>query len=228
MRLNPAPAGRRQKGLSLVELMVGIAVGLFVLAGATMLVATQLGDNRRLLLETQLQQDLRATMDIVTRELRRAGASPEASSSNIWRPDRQPARTLAIAAVQIAGDGSEVTFRHRRMGAEGPYGFRWADGRIRSLLIDNWQELTDPNVMRITAFNVEQENESTEALPCPRLCADGSADCWPIVTIRTLTVRIEAESVSDPSIRRAQSSQVRLRNDILGLNTDPSHPLCPA
>lgn len=59
--------GARQRGLSLVELMVGITVGLFVVAAAATLVANQLSDNRRLLLETQVQQDLRATMDIITR-----------------------------------------------------------------------------------------------------------------------------------------------------------------
>ena len=53
--------------------MVGVAIGLFVVAAATMLVATQLSDNRRLMLETQVQQDLRATADIIARELRRAG-----------------------------------------------------------------------------------------------------------------------------------------------------------
>ena len=51
--------------------MVGVAVGLFVVAAASMLVATQLSDNRRLTLETQVQQDLRAAADIITRELRR-------------------------------------------------------------------------------------------------------------------------------------------------------------
>ena len=64
---------RRQRGLSIVELMVGVAIGLFVVAAATMLVSTQLSDNRRLMLETQVQQDLRASADIITRELRRAG-----------------------------------------------------------------------------------------------------------------------------------------------------------
>ena len=49
-----------QRGLTLVELMVGLAVGLFVLAGATLVVSSQLNDNRTLLLETQIQQDLRA------------------------------------------------------------------------------------------------------------------------------------------------------------------------
>ena len=69
----------RMRGLSLVELMVGVAVGLFVVAAAALMASGQLSDNRRLLLETQLQQDLRATVDIVTRELRRTGywASPQ-------------------------------------------------------------------------------------------------------------------------------------------------------
>ena len=63
------------RGLSLIELMVGIAVGLFIVAAATVLVSGQLGENRRLMLDTQLQQDLRATADIITRELRRANAN---------------------------------------------------------------------------------------------------------------------------------------------------------
>jgi type IV pilus assembly protein PilW len=41
---------RGQRGLSIVELMVGVAIGLFVVAGAAMLLSTQLSDNRQLLL----------------------------------------------------------------------------------------------------------------------------------------------------------------------------------
>jgi type IV pilus assembly protein PilW len=65
----PRPA----RGLSIIELLIGIAIGLFVLAGATMVASNQLTDNRRLLLETQIQQDLRAAMDIIARDLRRGG-----------------------------------------------------------------------------------------------------------------------------------------------------------
>jgi len=60
-------------GLSIVELLVGIAIGLFILAGATLVTSTQLSNNRLLLLETQIQQDLRSTADLITRELRRSG-----------------------------------------------------------------------------------------------------------------------------------------------------------
>jgi type IV pilus assembly protein PilW len=62
-----------QHGLSIVELMIGIAIGLFILAGATLVLTTQLGDNRRLLLEAQVQQDLRAAAELISRDIRRAG-----------------------------------------------------------------------------------------------------------------------------------------------------------
>ena len=76
--------------------MVGIALGLFVVAASTALVANQLGDNRRLLLETQVQQDLRASMDIITRQMRRAGATTPANveAGAASAPYRRAARRL--------------------------------------------------------------------------------------------------------------------------------------
>ena len=75
MRMMQPGSGRRRaaRGFSLVELMVGIAVGMFVVAAAAIMTSGQLTENRRLLLETQLQQDLRAAADIVARDLRRTG-----------------------------------------------------------------------------------------------------------------------------------------------------------
>ena len=64
---------RPNAGLSIVELMIGIAIGLFIVAGATLMLTTQLGDNRRLLLEAQVQQDLRTAADMISRDIRRAG-----------------------------------------------------------------------------------------------------------------------------------------------------------
>jgi len=218
----------RQRGLSLVELLVGISVGLFVLAGATLLLSTQLGDNRRLLLETQLQQDLRATMDIITRELRRAGVNTDQAVNNVWQPGFAGALNNALAPVTLAEDGSEIVYRYRRLGAEGPYGFRFADGRIRSLIGGNWQELTDAAVMTVTDFSVVEEEEAVERLPCPKACSADPDDvsCWPTLTVRTFSVSIEVQSVSEPALRRSQNSRVRVRNDRLGFNNGAA--LCPA
>ena len=69
------PVSRRgQRGLSLVELLVGLALGLLVVAGGAALLARQhLREHRALLLEARLMQDLRTAADLVARDLRRAG-----------------------------------------------------------------------------------------------------------------------------------------------------------
>ena len=62
-----------QRGLSIVELMVGIAVGMFLVAGAVTMFVGNLTSSRQLLVEARVNQDLRATVDLISRDLRRAG-----------------------------------------------------------------------------------------------------------------------------------------------------------
>jgi prepilin peptidase dependent protein B len=69
----PSMRLRRQRGLSIIELMVGVAIGMFIIGGAIKLFVDMFGNNRRLLIETRVNQDLRATADIIARDLRRAG-----------------------------------------------------------------------------------------------------------------------------------------------------------
>ncbi len=232
MPLNHRIGSALQRGLSLVELMVGITVGLFVLAGATLLVSTQLGDNRRLLLETQIQQDLRASMDIMTRELRRAGSVPNAAAAHVWQPGFPVAAPSVLTNITLAEDGKSIEFRYRRGGAEGPYGYRWDEdgGRIQTQVgAGNWQELTDTSVMQVTDFSVVAEDEAVEQVPCARACSADPNDtaCWPTITVRTYSLTLAVQSSTDPAVQRRQSSRVRLRNDLLGYNGAPG-VLCPA
>lgn len=70
----------RQKGFSLVESMVGITLGLFVVTGALVLMSTMTKNNRDLMVETRLIQDLRTSSDLVARDIRRAGYWASAAS----------------------------------------------------------------------------------------------------------------------------------------------------
>ncbi|MDP1534074.1 MAG: prepilin-type N-terminal cleavage/methylation domain-containing protein [Rubrivivax sp.] len=228
-RLSPA---LRQRGLSLVEMMVGVAVGLFVVAAAAMLVATQLSDNRRLLLETQVQQDLRASLDIVTRELRRAGALTAEVAQVGLASGGAGGQTNAFGAVTPTdANASETGFSYMRMaGEEGPYGFKLEGGAIKTRLGGaGWQELTDPNTLRITEFTVTAQNAAPIQLPCPRLCADGGTGCWPTVVVREFVVQVTGQAVGDAAVRRSLRSTVRLRNDWVRFN-DAANPIaaCPA
>jgi type IV pilus assembly protein PilW len=230
MRFAAIPSRRRigQRGLSLVEMMVGITVGLFIVAAATMLVTTQLGDNRRLLLETQVQQDLRATADIITRELRRAGYWAGAQQS-YW----YPASSTGIpknprAGVSLTGI-DEVTYAYDRdINNSGPYGFKLESGRVKTFLGGSWQELTDWNVLRVTALTIAEQDGPPTLLPCPRECVGGGTACWPTLTVREIVVTITGQAANDAAVQRTVSSRVRLRNDLVAFN-DAANPndICP-
>lgn len=61
------------RGLGIVEMLVGLALGLFVIVGALIMFSNFTNDSRLLVQDTRVQQDLRATADLITRDLRRAG-----------------------------------------------------------------------------------------------------------------------------------------------------------
>jgi type II secretory pathway pseudopilin PulG len=231
--MRPAGPAAGQRGLSLVELMVGIAVGLFVVAAAAMLVSTQLNENRRLLLETQVQQDLRAAADIITRELRRAGHWPDAAEFVWFEEPTIPQDNPNGALTLDADEPATVGFTYwRRPGEDGPYGFKREGHVLKTLLgAGGWQELTDGNTLRITSFTVTLRPPPPASLtmpvPCPNLCPAGGTDCWPVrtLTVRELLVDIQGEAVVDPMVKRRVQSVVRLRNDLV--SADPS-AACPA
>lgn len=64
---------KQQAGLSLIELMIGILVGLIVVAGAVNVFTGNLRSSSQNISLSRLNQDLRAMMDIMARDIRRAG-----------------------------------------------------------------------------------------------------------------------------------------------------------
>ena len=227
----------RQRGLSIVELMVGVTIGMFILAGTTMMLTTQLGDNRRLLLEAQMQQDMRAAADMIARDIRRAGYWAQAYRQ-IW-PDDPAAPPMAnpyrVMTPAAAADGSTSVVYNRSTDEEDgrnigtddnavdlvagrtreQVGFQLNEGRqtIDYLVGDNnWQALTDPAVMRVTQFNLII---TARDLPCVGACPIGPGGCPLRQSARDVTVTIVAQAVHEPAVQRSLQDNIRLRNDVL-------------
>ena len=225
----------RQRGLSLVELMVGIAVGMFVVAAASTLVATQLFDNRRLLLEVQVQQDLRATADIITRDLRRIGSwgFVTTASDGVWTLGAQAVPNSTPTDVALSGGAGASKLEYsssRTVGTTGPYGFWLVGGVLKSQLgTAGWQPMTDENTMTVTSFNITEQSEPAIRVACPKRCTDGTQACWPTVVVRSLVVDISGKSATDDTVKRSVRSVVRVRNDQVKFN-DILNPdaACPA
>jgi type IV pilus assembly protein PilW len=63
----------KSRGVTLIELLVGVAVGLIVVSGAIYLFGTAARSNRVTLTSAHLDQDLRAAMALLVNDIRRAG-----------------------------------------------------------------------------------------------------------------------------------------------------------
>jgi type IV pilus assembly protein PilW len=207
-------SGRHQQGLSLVELMVGIAIGLMIVATAGTLMSHQLNDARRLGIETQVEQDLRTAADLIARDLRRTGYSPNAASGNPYAEvvagdAAEPSHAVGYARALDADD--EVAARERS-------GVKLDNGTLKLLLGDSgWQAITDPEVVTVTRFDVAL---TTHSLPLAGACdcpAAAAAPCPPVQELRVAHIELAGVATRDPRVRRSLQADVRLRNDrILG------------
>ena len=233
---NSPSVRRRQSGLSIVELMVGVAIGLVITAAATLIMSGQLIENRRLLTETQLQQDLRAATDIMAREMRRAGGSSEVMSlASIWFPgspvvvNNQMAQlTRVVSPTAVVFDYFPGPFVGNPSTSLGLSQFSLQSTVIKTDIGGGAQDLTDGNVMRVTAFTPTVTTDSSAAivLPCPNVCTGGGTACWPRFEVRRAHIDVEAEARRDATVKRAISSTVRLRNDRV-LIPQPAPPAPP-
>ena len=62
----------RQKGMTLMELLVAGFISIIVSSGMVILMASTLGTGTQTIKMTQLSEEMRSAMQIMTRELRRA------------------------------------------------------------------------------------------------------------------------------------------------------------
>ena len=212
---------RRSRGLSMIELLVGTAIGLIIVAAGTVVVVHHARENRALVIEARLMQDLRTAADIVSRDLRRAGYWA-AAASGVRSDDGSAVVANPYAAVRpdtAASDAVRLSFSRDAsendvVDSNEQFGFRLRNGAIELQLgSSNWQALTDPATLAVTAFSVEPHTEETSlAAFCAEPCAAGSLVCPPRQQVRSYAVAISGRSMLDTNVRRSLLSSVRLRN----------------
>jgi prepilin peptidase dependent protein B len=229
---------RHQRGMTLVELMVGIAVGLFVVAGATKLLVDNLTNNRRMLVETRVNQDLRSAADLIVRDLRRAGYWQGASAVVTGATVLNPYSAIANTTTDLTT--GELTFTYDRDGNSivdngDRSGFRVNTGMLQILNGANgWQPVTDSGSMEIVAPATLTVTTKTVVLSssCPCLttlaCTPGSFKdpdpdtgatginyaTRPRVTVHDYELRLTGRAPSpNTNVRRSIRETVRVRND---------------
>lgn len=231
-----------QRGMSIIEMLVGVAVGLIVLTGAIKLMSDTLGSNRRLLLETRVNQDLRAAADLIVRDLRRAGywnnaVSGMFSTTGATAPAPNPYREIKL-------ESNELKYSFARDGNDTVDTTEWAGYRLNEGVLEflasrdsaddseQWQPLTDPKVLRVTTLTINPLATPRVVelytycacltrLTCVAADFEGSGpyvSTRPRMTIRQFDIVVAGEAVHDPAVRREIRQSVRVRNDRLDGN----------
>lgn len=219
--------------MSIVELLIGVTIGLFILLGATTMFANNITNSRQILLESRINQDLRATMDLLVREVRRGGywgnsiAGATASATSNGASESNPYAAVAVS-------GSEIDYAYTRDTTENnvldvdseQFGFKLntTSHAVQMLFGGTWQTLTNTDIVRITALTITPTVTTIDIRDaCAKTCTDtvisptvptDTQNC-PRVKVRTYNVVLTGQSVSNSAIIRTLESQVRVRNDAM-------------
>jgi Tfp pilus assembly protein PilW len=114
-----------QRGLSLVEMMVALAVGMVVVSGALVLAASSMTASRDNIRMSFLNQELRNVMNLMTNDLRRAsywGGAVDATrvssvSTLVFSSNAIGAATLASALMATMSDALVDSLGAKAVGA---------------------------------------------------------------------------------------------------------------
>ncbi len=166
-----------QAGVSLVELMVGSAVGLIVIAATVATYITIARSGSEILASAKLNAELRAAMDMMIRDIRRAGSWTATQASREDGPNPFTLRTGAlITDINIFDSGKVVEFSYNGSflgSANGTvFGYRMADNALKvlqcnidaspstlcntgAIVASGWEKLTDDDNVVITSLSFQ-------------------------------------------------------------------------
>lgn len=216
---------RYQGGFSLMESVVSLSISLVVTAAMVALMSNSLGNTSRIVNMTKLSDDLRSTMQMLTRDVRRA--SYTAGAFECYANDKcfSDGTVTMAGDIVINNDENCFTFQLDRghdtnsmNDASG--GFRlvmdddigvlqmWANDDVGTPDCDavddnNWVAVTNRATMNITDFNVDDALSYTEV--------SGTLS----QRVRKIRFRVDAALVAAPNVTRRMEDVISIRNDFV-------------
>lgn len=219
---------KKQAGVSLVEMMIGLALSLIVTSSMVALMGNSLGSASRIIQMTQLSDDLRNSMSMVTRDLRRANYSANAVFCYGNADCATDGSAPQVGDITVVTD-SCLTFNLDRdldgdATEDGAGGFRLADrGGVGFLEMwagdadpdcdaaddadgDDWIPLTDPEFVNIDVFTIDDSETFFDDLT---VAGGGSLR----QVTRVVHFNLGGSLLLEPTIRRQIEDEIRVRNN---------------
>lgn len=209
-------------GFSLVELMISIVVGLVVVGGVISIFSSTIKSHSDNLKMTRLNQELRVAMDMMVRDIRRAGYRGDAAVALLTPSGQNPytnsSNNLSIGTACIAftyDANSNYSAAAPTVENGDIFGFRLQNSAIQSRYggggtgcnTGNWEAITDGNTVNITTLNFAFTPNPPPQIPVTNVTGA-------VRVIRGVTITLTGQLVgSNPVIARTLTETVRVQND---------------
>jgi hypothetical protein len=233
--LHPAAARRQQRGLSLMETMIAMSVGLVVTAAMITMMANTMGSGTRTIEMSRLQQEMRAVMQLVTRDVRRSAYNAEAilCFGNLDCSSDGTFPSGLAGDLVLNSDNDCVIFEMDRdhngdPTDDPPGGFRletnndgvgiiqmWTGSNDPGCGSDNngWVSVTDPAFVDVTEFLACLDIDADDA-QCSGLMEDGTADPNMPASL-SYEELVDDDSGGSPVYQRVRKLQLRISANLV-------------
>ena len=194
------------RGFTLIELMISMVIGLIILSVVLTMFVSMVKSDSDNMKSIRLNQELRAAMSLITRNIRRAGANQNSAVNSITTPPTNPFQGLTRAKNEQGMDDTCVIFSYdANDGSNELYGYRFdfsnktVETRKAGAVCNatsNWEAITDEDLVTITDLSF---------LDMPVIESG--------VTIRQVGVTLSGELARDDTVKRTLTEIIKIRND---------------
>ena len=215
----------REKGYTLIELMIGLLVGLIVLSGVIYAFLATLLGSRDIVNSARLNAELSTLNGLIVGDVRRAGywASTVASAASPFKNGTDvDLAIIGTDCVLISYDRDE----NRTISDDERVGFKWVSAagnsyisrKVSGALMSDcssggWAPITDLDFLSITNFSVA--SGSAPGGNCATLASTACASATSRVIVRYVDIEVTAEVKGDGEWKGRFSDSIRVSNNLV-------------
>ncbi|WP_299179841.1 PilW family protein [uncultured Neptuniibacter sp.] len=204
---------KRQQGLTLIEMMIALVLSTLVMGIVISMFTSSIGGHAQAIRTMRLNQDLRIAMDMMVRDIRRAGywngsnpaSNPHASaiSGNI------PVGVFGncvILSYDLDEDGSA--------GVEEFFGYRLNGDDLETIALNALASGADCSTPAASSWNDLTDEETVTINSLTFVTYPATAASFAAASNRTITITLDGSSSLDANIRTVLTDEVRVRNEL--------------
>lgn len=213
---------KSKKAFALLDVLIGLGIGVFVLAGAVGLYASYSRFSNNTVQTTNLEYELRTAMALITNDVRRAGYWGNSlglvgtgTNTNPFMESavdlQAPSATCILFAYDKNKDGTLPSLN--TSSEDERFGYRLSNGILQSrAATDSSFSCTQGSWENLTDGRVDVTNLSF-TITSNTIFVNGVDDTEGSVQTRDVTVSMTGRLSSDNTVQRSYSEVVRIRND---------------